>query len=191
MKFSISLHRIIETFSSKQEEIFSKVNSTAMNYKSNSTEDSLYEIIGRLTDEYNHLHDLTLKSLMENELHLHESVIESNMTFKFAIQDLINDFIAQCYIQFVQLREAESKFVDELVKAVQNFVSKMTSTGRESNIPEEFQTSLIDRDIIHNYAAGMREMQIEKIDAREDLLSRRAKEWMQKLCEKLQMSVFE
>jgi hypothetical protein len=64
------------------------------------------------------------------------------------------------------------------------------STGRESDVPEELKSILIERDIIRKYAAGMKEMHMKKIDRREDLLTSRGKEWMQKLCEKIQMFVF-
>lgn len=122
-------------------------------------------------------------------MHLHESVNESNITFEHVIQDLMNEYMEQCKTQFVQLREVESNFIDALAEAVQSFVTTMASTGRESDIPEELQASLIDRDIIHNYAAGMSEMHMQKIDGREDLLTSRGRKWVQKLCEKMMLFV--
>lgn len=122
---------------------------------------------------------------MENEMHLHESVIESNMTFEHVIQDMMNEFMEQCKTQFVQLREIESNFVDALTEAVQSFVTTMASSGREDDIPEELRASLNDRDIIYNYAAGMRELHMQKIDSREDLLVTRGKQWVQKLCDEM------
>lgn len=122
---------------------------------------------------------------MENEMHLHESVNESNMTFEHVIQDMMNDFMEQCKTQFVQLREIESNFVDALTEAVQSFVTTMASSGRENDIPEELRASLIDRDIIYNFAAGMREMHMQKIDSREDFLINRGKQWVEKLCDQM------
>lgn len=118
-------------------------------------------------------------------MHLHESVIESNMTFEHVIQDMMNEFMEQCKTQFVQLREIESNFVDALTEAVQSFVTTMASSGREDDIPEELRASLNDRDIIYNYAAGMRELHMQKIDSREDLLVTRGKQWVQKLCDEM------
>lgn len=120
-------------------------------------------------------------------MHLHEAVMESNQTFEHVIQDMMNEFIEQAKTQFVQLREIENNFVDALTEAAQSFVTMMASTERENEIPEELGSSLIDRDIIHNYAAGMREMHMQKIDGREDLLITRGKHWVQKLCDQMTM----
>lgn len=72
-----------------------------------SDRDELYKVIAELTDEFNQLHDDTWKVLMENEMHLHESVNESNATFEHVIQDMMNEFMEQCKTQFVQIRDVE------------------------------------------------------------------------------------
>lgn len=136
-----------------------------------------------MTEQFTKLHDETWKSLMENEMHLHESVIESNTIFEHVIQDMMNEFVEQCKSQFVQLREVESNFVDALVEAVQSFVTTLASSGKENEIPEELRASLIDRDVINDLASGMREMHMQKIDGREDLLVGRGKKWVQELCD--------
>lgn len=138
-------------------------------------------------DEFNQLHDQTWKFLMENEMHLHESVIEANTIFEHVIQDMMNEFIEKCKSQFVLLREVESNFIDSLSEAVQSFVTMLASSGRENEIPEELRASLIDRDIIINLAAGMTEIHMQKIDGREDLLVGRGKEWAEDLCNQLAM----
>lgn len=176
----------IEEFFQKRDEIFAKIReAAAIHRKSSSSDEDFHQQVARLTEEFNELHDQTWKSLMKNEMHLHESVIESNMTFEHVIQDMMNEFMEQCKTQFVQLREIESNFVDALTEAVQSFVTTMASSGREDDIPEELRASLIDRDIIYNYAAGMRELHMQKIDSREDLLVTRGKQWVQKLCDEM------
>lgn len=144
--------------------------------------------VTKLTDEFNSLFEETWKSLMENEMHLHESIIETNSTFELVIQDMMNEFMEQCKTQFVQLREVENNFIDALIEAVQSFVTLKAATGHEDEIPEELREGLINRDIIHNHAAGMRDMHMQKIDGREDQLITRGKKWVQELCDELQQN---
>lgn len=146
------------------------------------TDDEIIEV----TDQFNIVYDETWKSLMENEMHLHESVIEANTNFEHVIQDMMNDFVEQCKMQFVQLREVENNFIDALIEAVQGFVTLKAASGNEDEIPEELIESLVDRDIVFNYSSGMRDMQMQKIDAKEDILISRGREWVQDLCVKMQ-----
>lgn len=151
----------------------------------NLSDDELHKKIAELTEEFNKLHDETWKSLMENEMHLHESVVETNTTFEHVIQDMMNEFIEQCKSQFVQLRDVESNFVDALSEAVQSFVTTLASTGKEDEIPDELKASLIDRDVINDLASGMRELHMSRIDGREDLLVGRSKKWVEELCDQM------
>lgn len=144
------------------------------------------EKIIEVTEEFNIMYDETWKSLMENEMHLHESVIEANTNFEHVIQDMMNDFVEQCKMQFVQLREVENNFIDALIEAVQGFVTIKAASGNEDEIPEELKESLVDRDIVFNYSSGMRDMQMQKIDTKEDILISRGREWVQDLCIKMQ-----
>lgn len=141
--------------------------------------------ITQLMNEFQELFESTWKQLMENEMHLHECINEANSTFEHIIQDIMNDFIEKCKTQFVQLREIEGNFIDGLTEAVQSYVTLKASIGREHEIPEELRESLLEREIILNFAAGMREMHTYKIDGREDLLVNRGKKSVADLCEKL------
>ncbi|CAG9801990.1 unnamed protein product [Chironomus riparius] len=141
--------------------------------------------IAALMNEFHELYDATWKRLMDNEMHLHECINEANSTFEHIIQDIMNDFIENCKTQFVQLREIEGNFIDGLTEAVQSYVTSMASEGREDEIPEALRESLMERDIILDFAADMREMHISKIDGREDMLINRGKKWVADLCEKL------
>lgn len=177
---------MVEEFAKTRDEIFEKIEQT-ISSKEEMTEDEACKELTNLTETFNQLHDGTWKSLMESEMHLHESVIEANTTFEHVIQDMMNEFIEQCKSQFVLLREVESNFIDAVTEAVQTFVTALASSGNEDEIPEELRVSLIDRDIIFNLAAGMREMHMQKIDGREDLLVGRGKEWAEKICNQMAM----
>lgn len=143
------------------------------------------EKIAELMNEFREEFDAAWKLLMENEMHLHEAVNEANSTFEHVIQDMMNEFMEKSKTEFVELREIESNFIDALTEAVQSFVTLKAALGREEEIPEELKESLIERDIILDYAAGMRELQTQKIDGREDTLVNRGRNWVKDLCEKM------
>lgn len=141
--------------------------------------------IAELMNEFREEFDAAWKLLMENEMHLHESINEANSTFEHVIQDMMNEFMEKSKTEFVELRDIESNFIDALTEAVQSFVTLKAALGREEEIPEELKESLIERDIILDYAAGMRELQTQKIDGREDMLVNRGRKWVKDLCEKM------
>ncbi|CRK86455.1 CLUMA_CG000237, isoform A [Clunio marinus] len=184
---------IIDEFLRKSLKIFEVLQEAADEYtkvksKPHETEaaiEKFYSNFTKFTEDFNQLHNETWKILMEDEMHLHESVAESNATFEHVIQDMTNEFTEQCKTQFVQLRDVEGNFIDALTESVQSFVTSMASSGKEDEIPEELRASLIDRTVINNYAAGMREMHMLKIDGREDLLISRSKQWVQELCDEM------
>lgn len=147
--------------------------------------DAMDKRIADLMSEFREEFDAAWKLLMENEMHLHESVNDANSTFEHVIQDMMNEFMEKSKTEFVELREIESNFIDALTETVQSFVTLKAAMGREEEIPEELKESLIERDIILDYAAGMRELQTQKIDGREDTLVNRGRKWVKDLCEKM------
>lgn len=178
--------RIVDEFCQKRDEIFEKVRKIISEVQAGHlSEETTIDRIALASDEFNQLHDETWKSLMEDEMHLHEAVDDTNTIFEHVIQDMMNEFMEQCKSQFVQLREVESNFVDALIEAVQSFVTTLASTGREADIPEVLRASLIERDIVYDLASGMREMHMQKIDGREDLLVGRCKLQVQELCDQM------
>jgi hypothetical protein len=102
------------------------------------------------------------------------------------MQDMMNEFLEKCQVEFVHLRNIENNFVDELIEIVTKFVTEKAAVGREADIPEGLRESIIDKDVILNFAAGMRDSHTQKIDSREDKLLSRAREWVKNLSENIQ-----
>ncbi|KAG5681171.1 hypothetical protein PVAND_010629 [Polypedilum vanderplanki] len=180
---------IANEFLERSENIFITLKKIYDDYYNGSLKDADTSLIAQqvkeLSEEFQKLYDTTWKSLMENEMHMHECVVEAISTFENIIQDIMNVFIEKCKTQFVLLRELEGNFIDGLIEAVQTFVTTKASFGMEDQIPSELRESLLDREIINGYAIGMREMHLSKIDGREDTLILRGKKWVADLCEKL------
>jgi hypothetical protein len=174
-----TLRKVFDDFFASQE---TETEATA---EEENEEAKMNERVKELGEEFHQLFDVTWKQLMENEMHMHECVVEAISTFENIIRDIMNAFIEKCKAQFVQLRELEANFIDGLTEAVQSFVTEKASFGVEHEIPSELRESLLEREIVYNYAAGMREMHLSKIDGREDTLILRGRKWVADLCEKL------
>jgi hypothetical protein len=178
--------RIIKQFEIERDEFFDKIKTTSYNFR-NSNDDKLLMEITNFTDEFNKMHDDAWKTLMDIENYLHESVVDSTITFEHVYQDMMNEFVEKCKTQFVQLRDIEGNFIDALTESAQSFVAEMGSSGKENEIPEELRAGLVDRDIFFDMASGMREMHIQKIDSREDKLVTRSMNHVAQFCEQLKM----
>uniref|UniRef100_A0A182QY23 Uncharacterized protein n=1 Tax=Anopheles farauti TaxID=69004 RepID=A0A182QY23_9DIPT len=101
---------------------------------------------------------------------------------------ITNEFIEMAQGQFVLLREAEINFSDALVDTVQQFVTFKAASGQADQLPDVLKESLDDKDVISNMAAGMRDQHMQQIDAREDKLITRSRNWVKELCDDLENS---
>lgn len=122
---------------------------------------------------------------MEQELHLAESIEEAITTFRRNLQEMISKFIEQAQTFFVQLRDVAMNFCENLQDAVTQFIAKIMATGDFQNVPAGLKDCTEDKDAIMNIVAGMRDHQLQRIDAREDRLVTRAREWCDNLLEEI------
>ncbi|XP_053691792.1 dynein regulatory complex subunit 3-like [Sabethes cyaneus] len=139
-------------------------------------------------DEFNTVFEDSWHTLMNIEMQLFERTEEGNANFENKIKEMTNDFIEKAQAQFVLLREAEINFSDGLVEAVQQFVTFQAASGHADAIPSTLKEALDDKDVISNLAAGMRDHHMQLIDAREDKLISRSRNWARDLCEDIQNS---
>ncbi|XP_058064789.1 dynein regulatory complex subunit 3-like [Anopheles bellator] len=137
---------------------------------------------------FNSLFEDTWHTLMGIEMQLFERTEEGNFTFENTIKEMTNEFIELAQAQFVLLREAEINFSDTLVDTVQQFVTIKAASGQADRLPDALKESLDDKDVISNMAAGMRDQHMQLIDAREDKLITRSRNWVKELCDDLQNS---
>ncbi|XP_062706990.1 dynein regulatory complex subunit 3-like [Aedes albopictus] len=139
-------------------------------------------------DEFNSIFEDSWHTLMSIEMQLFERTEEGNSNFENTIKEMTNEFIELSQAQFVLMREAEINFSDALVGIVQQFVTFKAASGHAKDIPTGLQESLDDKDVINNLAAGMRDHHMQVIDAREDKLISRSRNWVRELCDGLQQS---
>lgn len=106
---------------------------------------------------------------------------EANIAFGHSITDLINEFIEQAQAFFVQLRDADSYFCDNIQDATNRYVVHKLTSQSELTVPDELKECLEDKENILNLVSGMRDHHISLIDSREDRLITRARVWVKDL----------
>ncbi|XP_061513164.1 dynein regulatory complex subunit 3 [Anopheles gambiae] len=154
----------------------------------NAETEKLLDELNLCKSGFNSLFEDTWHTLMGFEMQLFERTEEGNSTFENTIKEMTNEFIEMAQGQFVLLREAEINFSDALVDTVQQFVTFKAASGQADQLPDALKESLDDKDVISNMAAGMRDQHMQQIDAREDKLITRSRNWVKELCDDLQNS---
>ncbi|XP_058820009.1 dynein regulatory complex subunit 3-like isoform X2 [Topomyia yanbarensis] len=137
-------------------------------------------------DEFNSVFEDSWHTVMNIEMQLFERTEEGNANFENTIKEMTNEFIEKTQAQFVLMRDAEIVFGDALVEVVQQFVTFQAASGHSNSIPVVLREALEDKDVINNLAAGMRDNHLQLIDAREDKLVSRSRNWVRELCDGMQ-----
>ncbi|XP_053662638.1 dynein regulatory complex subunit 3 [Anopheles marshallii] len=170
-------------------EIVAGLKGRDLNSKSyNAETEKLLDELNLCKSGFNSLFEDSWHTLMGIEMQLFERTEEGNSTFENTIKEMTNEFIEMAQGQFVLLREAEMNFSDALVDTVQQFVTFKAASGLAEQLPDALKESLDDKDVISNMAAGMRDQHMHQIDAREDRLITRSRNWVKELCDDLQNS---
>lgn len=123
--------------------------------------------------------------LVEQELHLAESVEEATTNFRRNLQEMVSKFIEQSQTYFVQLRDVAMNFCENLQEAVTQFIALVLASGNFEIVPDGLKECTEDKDAIMNIVAGMRDHQLQRIDAREDRLVTRARDWCDHLLDEI------
>lgn len=182
---------LVDEFLEKKQDIFKRTQALIEKIRQKETENVIQETnFSDISSEFNELLNQLKKSLMSIEIQLYERVEEANSNFEHIIQDLTNEFIELVQAQFVLLRDAEGNFNEVLAETVQRHATLLVATSPDGNsLPEPLKDFLHDKDCIASLALGMRDLHMHRIDAREDRLIRRSRNWVKELCEKLQRLV--
>ncbi|XP_017846354.2 dynein regulatory complex subunit 3 [Drosophila busckii] len=124
-------------------------------------------------------------SLMTQELHLHEAVEESTLSFQHGLSALMLSFVEQAQSLFLQLRDVCLHFSDNLCELVSRFIANKLTLRDLDSVPQELRICIDDREAVVKLVADMRSTHISRIEQREDRMSVRSKEFIEHLIEKL------
>lgn len=190
LKVQEEAQQVVQDYLTIKVEIFAKAREYLTKIEtetSNTLDDPSEELIEisekfqMLTMDLFEILDGKWEILMGLENSLFERVEESNTHFGHTIAEMMNEFIEQAQTLFVQLRDAESNFCDSLQEAVTRYITFKMASKDEQSVPKELQECLDDKDAIMNLIAGMRDLHMQRIDAREDKLISRARGWISDL----------
>ncbi|XP_055851601.1 dynein regulatory complex subunit 3 [Episyrphus balteatus] len=129
--------------------------------------------------------------LMDDELHLYESIMESTSFFERNIQEMMSKFVEQTQIYFAQIRDVAVHFSENLTELVQQYIGEKLATRMFNDVPDGLKICLEDKDALNNLIVGMKDHHVQKIDEREDRLVVRSKQFVTDLIEQLQKNELE
>ncbi|XP_022220110.1 dynein regulatory complex subunit 3 isoform X2 [Drosophila obscura] len=125
------------------------------------------------------------QSLMSQELHLHEAVEESTRNFHRKISQLMAGFVEQAQVFFLQLRDVCSHFADNMTEIVTQFLSTKLARQEIGAVPKELMMCVDDREAVLQLVERMRITHILRIDAREDRMAIRSREFIDNMIQQL------
>ncbi|XP_053971815.1 dynein regulatory complex subunit 3-like isoform X1 [Hylaeus volcanicus] len=138
--------------------------------------------VQQLSDEFNDVITDGWKNLMSLEVELHEQVEDINEVFRINISDMVDSFVTNVRGHFSQLRNREAEYNDTINGLILYYLSGF---GDDSKIPKHLVNLCGDKDILTYNLANSHEKHLQTIDAREDSMLNRIKNWLEEYTEQL------
>lgn len=101
------------------------------------------------------------------------------------MQEMIGKFIEQAQTFFGQLRDLAIHFSENLYEIVSRYIGTKLALQDFEDVPPPLRICMEDREAIGNLIAGMKDIQTQRIDEREDRLMNRSKEFVDNMIDKL------
>ncbi|KAH0821608.1 hypothetical protein GEV33_001183 [Tenebrio molitor] len=129
------------------------------------------------------LHEIW-KALMKLELELYEQLEDVNQTFEHGMTELVNNFIESSQALFSQIRDLEVNYAENIGDFALKYQTN-ANLNEEIEVHEDLKELMADKDFLHNALATSHDMHMQIIDAREDELINKARNWLNELVENL------
>ncbi|KAJ9580124.1 hypothetical protein L9F63_004197 [Diploptera punctata] len=179
----------VEIFFEKKAEIFFQIRKLLQTIDDLITEDEIpkrNEYITELqkwSQEYHTQLQNARYKLMSEELTLFNQIEEINGNFEQNINDLVAVFIESAQSFFVQVRNLESNYSEEITEVSNGFLTNLNI----SSIPlhPDLKYVMIDKESLNNALIQSHDIHLQAIDSREDLLVSRIQNWVEEYCENI------
>lgn len=130
--------------------------------------------IQRDIEDFNGTISKTWTSLVHDEVVLYEQLEDVSEHFKVNITELVETFLAAALGQFVKLRDAEHVYNENIQDIGISFINSFD----DNKVPEAAQAICGDTDILSNNLMASHDVHLQVIDAREDVIKSRLREWL-------------
>uniref|UniRef100_A0A1A9ZVT4 Dynein axonemal assembly factor 1 homolog n=1 Tax=Glossina pallidipes TaxID=7398 RepID=A0A1A9ZVT4_GLOPL len=186
--------QILEEFIQYKERTFEQagaihkwIETRALHGEEEETEESqmFNDKLDKITFDFDNMVNNVWQQLMSQELHLHETTEETTINFQRRMQEMIGKFIEQAQTFFGQLRDLAIHFSENLYEIVSRYIGTKLALQDFEDVPPPLRICMEDREAIGNLIAGMKDIQTQRIDEREDRLMNRSKEFVDNMIDKL------
>ncbi|KAL1488953.1 hypothetical protein ABEB36_014737 [Hypothenemus hampei] len=175
----------MEDFLEKKENIFTEIKEWILQLDHDAmTEDVFANKIAEMNQNFQDLIKYTWKKLMRLEVTLFEQIEEVNQIFGQTLGEMMNAFIEEVQAIFTNIRAAEVTYSENLNDSGVRFIAAL-NVNPDEEIPESLKDILGDRDMLNNAITATHDVHMQIIDAREDLLIQRVKDWLAKKIDQL------
>ncbi|XP_076657894.1 dynein regulatory complex subunit 3 [Halictus rubicundus] len=144
--------------------------------------EEITEKVQDLADDFNDLVTEGWSNLMSLEMDLHEQIVDINEVFRLNISDMVDTFLTAARGHFSQLRNREAEYNDTINGLILYYLSGF---GDDAKIPSHLVDLCGDKDILATNLSNSHEKHLQAIDAREEIMLNRLKNWLENYIEQL------
>ncbi|XP_076635500.1 dynein regulatory complex subunit 3 isoform X2 [Colletes latitarsis] len=149
---------------------------------SNAVLEEITQKVQQFSDDFNDMITDGWTNLMSLEMELHEQLEDINEVFRFNISDMVDSFLTNIRGYFSQLRNREAEYNDTINGLILYYLSGF---GDDSKVPKHLINLCGDKDTLTYNLANSHEKHLQVIDAREDKMLNRLKNWLEEYTEQL------
>ncbi|XP_043523311.1 dynein regulatory complex subunit 3-like isoform X1 [Frieseomelitta varia] len=136
----------------------------------------------QLSEEFNDIITDAWTKLMSIEVDLHEQMEDINEVFRINMSDMMDSFLTIARGYFSQLRNCEAEYNDTINGLILYYLSGF---GDDVKLPRHLLNLCEDKDMLNYNLNNSHERHLQIIDAREDTMINRAKNWLEEYNEQL------
>ncbi|XP_076279606.1 dynein regulatory complex subunit 3 [Lasioglossum baleicum] len=176
---------IVNNILTKKTEFLSSINpllNKLQNDVDNTIIEEITEKVQELADEYNDMVTDGWSNLMSLEMELHEQIEDVNEVFRLNMSDMVDTFLTAARGHFSQLRNREAEYNDTINALVLYYLSGI---GDDAKLPKHLVDLCGDKDTLATNLSNSHEKHLQAIDAREEIMVSRLKNWFEEYVEQL------
>ncbi|KAK1125439.1 hypothetical protein K0M31_005804 [Melipona bicolor] len=136
----------------------------------------------QLSEEFNDIITDAWTKLMSIEVDLHEQMEDINEVFRINMSDMMDSFLTIARGYFSQLRNCEAEYNDTINGLILYYLSGF---GDDVKLPRHLLNLCEDKDMLNYNLNNSHERHLQIIDAREDTMVNRVKNWLEEYSEQL------
>ncbi|CAK9797049.1 Dynein regulatory complex subunit 3 [Anthophora quadrimaculata] len=142
----------------------------------------------QFSEEFNDIVTDAWTKLMSIEVELHEQVEDVSEVFRMNLSDMVDAFLTTARGYFSQLRNSEAEYNDTVNGAILYYLSGF---GDDTKIPQHMLNLCEDKDMLNYNLSNSHDKHLLVIDAREETMLNRVKNWLDEYTEQLVKSEIE